>query len=312
MKKQNLIKLITKAKTSFLMMTMILGVFAISAFAVDRRVDMQGSTATIPKGNTVERSLRRIPAKTAGQLRLRLKWHAVNVVPTFNRLTVRLRRGSRTLSTRTCYSYHANKSPKCTINYAVSQTEANRNGVWNIQVTNNSGFEVMGFDVEKGSDINPFVPSFRSVFRYTPTPPACSAVTRNLNMQGSTATIPKGNTVDRTLYGVRKSRGVILLRAKWHAVNVIPTFNRLRVQLLKPNGSVASTKTGYSYHASGKSPRMIIRYNVTTADANLSGTWKLRVQNNSGFEVMGFDVEKGSDVNPFVPSFKSTYRNSCP
>lgn len=302
------------AKSILLITTMILGIFAASAFAVDKRIDMQGSTATIPTGNTVTRSLYRIPSNQAGQIRLRLKWHAVapSPRPVFNRLRVRLKHGNTILVTRNCYSYHSDKSGKCVINQTITQTEANRSGPWSIEVTNNSRLQVIGFDVEKGSDRIPLVPSFRSVFRYTATTTACSTATRTIDMQGSTATIPKGNTVTRTLYKVSKSKGVILLRAKWHAVNPIPYFNRLSVKLIKPNGQVARSKTAHSFHNKQGKSKMVIQYQVTAADAALSGNWKIQVQNNSGLEVIGFDVEKGSDINPFVPSFKSTFKGVCP
>ena len=307
MKKQDLIN----PKTTMLFLTMILSIFALTAFAVDKRIDMAGSTATIPKGNTVTRSLYRIPSRQAGQIRLRLKWHAVNPIPVFNRLRIKLTHGNRTLITRNCYSYHAKKRGKCVFNQTVTQTEANRSGPWRLEVTNNSGFQVIGFDVEKGSDPIPLVPSFRSVFRYTPASAACSSATRTINMQGSTATITKGNTVTRTLYRISKSKGVILLRAKWHAVNPVPYFNRLSVKLIKPNGQTARSKTAYSYHNNQGKSKMVIQYQVTPADAALSGNWKIQVQNNSGLEVIGFDIEKGGDVIPLVPNFKSTYKANC-
>ncbi|NNE98618.1 MAG: hypothetical protein HKN25_06325 [Pyrinomonadaceae bacterium] len=298
-------------KTNLLALAMTLFFLAGAAQGVDRRIDMAGSTATIPKGNTVTRSLYRIPANTAGQIRLRLKWHAVNPVPYFNRLTIRLKHGNRTLLTRRCFSYHSNKRPRCAYNFTVTQAEANRSGTWRIEATNNSGLEVIGFDVEKGADPIPLVPRFTSVFRYTPAAPACSESTKTLNMQGSTVTIPKGNTVTRNLYRVGKSKGIILLRAKWHAVNPVLYFNRLSVRLIKPNGQTARTKNAFSYHNNQGKTKMVMRYDVTDADANLTGTWKIRITNNSGLEVIGFDIEKGSDPIPLVPNFKSTYRNRC-
>ena len=294
-------------------MALTLALFAGAALAVDKRIDMEGSTATIAKGNTVVRNLYRIPPNTAGQIRLRLKWHAVNPVPYFNRLSVSLRHGSQVMRSRTCYSFHSNKpaSSKCIIDFNVSQTEANRTGRWNIRVTNNSGLQVIGFDVEKGNDNLPMVPQFRSVFRYTEAAPACSESTKSLYFSGSTITIPKGNTVTKTIYRVGKSRGVIFLRAKWYAVNPVPFFNPLSVALIKPNGQVARSRTAYSYHNKAGKPKMVIRYDLSNADAQLSGNWKIRIRNNSGLEVIGFDIKKGNDPNPLVPNFRSTYRNLC-
>jgi hypothetical protein len=189
---------------------------------------------------------------------------------------------------------------------SVSQAEAEKPGNWTIEVTNNSGFEVMGFDIRKGSDINPLVPNFKSV--YTPNCPN----TVNLDMEGTTATITKAGVVNRKLFGISGSGGVLELKAKWHAVHIVPnTFAPLKVELLKPNGTVAKTGTYYSIHAS-QTPKLNFTYNISAADAALIGTWSLRITNNSNFEVIEFNIEKSSDINPLVPSFKSTYKANCP
>ncbi len=297
----------TKVKTYILTMTMILGVFAGMAFADDIRIDMQGGTATVPKGNTVNRDLRRIPRGIPGEIRLRLKWHAVNILPVFNRLRIQLRHGSRVLRTFNCYSMHANRNPKCRINYTVSLAEANRSGNWSLRITNNSNYEVEGFDVEKGSDVNPFVPSsVRSIYR-----PNCPR-TVNLDMQGTTLTLKKGNTQTLDIYRVGKAAGTIRLSAKWHADNILPVrFPPLNIQLLKPNGRVAlSRRNVHSVHSSGQFPRKFrVTYNVSAADAQLNGRWKIRVTNNSNYEIKGFNIEKGSDI--LVKPFRSTYKANC-
>jgi hypothetical protein len=305
MKRQNLTQLLTNTKTAFLTMAMILGLFAGATFADNINLNMQGSTATIPKGNTVTRNLYNIPSGIPGTLRLKLKWHAVNVFPTYNRLKIQVKHGNSTLKTTSCYSMHANKSPKCSITMSISQTEANKSGTWKIIATNNSGFEVVGFDIEKGSDINPLVPGFKST--YTPNCPS----TVNLDMEGSTLTLTKGSMQFRKIYGIGKSAGVLKLKAKWHAINVLPTYSPLSVQLLKPNGQVAKSGTYYSVH-SNKSPKLNYVYNISAADAALPGTWKLKITNNSAFEVTGFNIEKESgEINPLVPSFFSSYKATC-
>lgn len=280
--------------------------FAGTAFADDINLDMEGTTATVPKGNTVIRKIFGVP-KFGGSLKLRYKWHAISpILNTFNPLKVIVKHGTTTLSTKsTCYSTHSNLA-KCDVTLTISQAEAEKTGNWTIEVTNNSAFEVMGFDIRKGSDINPLVPSFKSV--YTPNCPN----TVNLDMEGTTATITKGGVVNRKIYGIGKSAGAMVLRAKWHAVNIIPnTFSPLKIELLKPNGSVAVSGTYYSFH-SNKTPKLDLSYNVSATDAALSGTWSLRITNNSNFEVIEFNIEKASDINPLVPSFKSTYKAKCP
>lgn len=305
MTKLNLNQLLINAKTAILTMTMILGMFAGAAFADNINLNMQGSTATIPKGNTINRNLYNIPNGIPGTLRLKLKWHAVNILPTYNRLNIRVKHGNTTIKSSNCYSIHSNKSPKCSMTVTISQAEANKSGTWKIYATNNSGFEVMGFDIEKGSDINPLVPNFKST--YTPNCPS----TVNLDMEGTTLTLTKGSTQYRKIYGIGKSAGVLRLKAKWHAVNVLPTYNRLSVQLIKPNGQVAKSGNYYSIH-SNKSPKLNYVYNITSSDAALPGTWKLKITNNSGYEVMGFNIEKeNGEINPLVPKFFSSYKAGC-
>ncbi len=305
--KTNLNTILVNAKTLVITMAMILVALAGTSFADDINLDMEGSTATIPKGNTVNRKLYGIPSGIPGTLKMKMKWHAVHIIPnTFNPLKVELRHGSSVLKTTTCYSIHSNKSPKCNFTFNVSQTEANKSGNWSLRVTNNSNYEVFAFNIEKASDINPMVPNFKSV--YTPNCPS----TINLDMEGTTLTLGKGNTQTRKIYGIGKSAGVLRLKAKWHALNIIPnTFNPLKIELLKPNGQVARTGTYYSIH-SNKTPKFDYTYNISAADAALPGTWSLRITNNSSFEVLAFNIEKeGGEINPMVPSFKSTYKANC-
>lgn len=295
-------------KKTFLTLATILTIFAGLALADDITLDMEGTTATIPKGNTVTRKIFGIP-QFGGTLKLKFKWHAVNLIPnTFNRLNIVVKHGTTTLETQNgCYSRHSDKTPKCDVNINVTQDEADDNGNWVLIITNNSDQEVIGFDIRKGGDINPFVPNFNSV--YTPNCPN----TVNLDMEGTTLTLPKGNTAERKIFGIDNAPGVLRLKAKWHAVNLIPnTFNSLKIQLLKPNGDVAVSGTYYSIH-SNKSPKFDITYNITAADAALTGDWKLKITNNSNDDVIGFNIEKESgDINPLVPNFFSSYKATCP
>ncbi|MEZ5308947.1 MAG: hypothetical protein R2684_17515 [Pyrinomonadaceae bacterium] len=283
----------------------ILAIGTLSVFADTINLNMQGDTASIPKGNTIDRNLYGIPAGIPGSIRLKLKWHAVNVLPTYNVLKVQLMHGSTILKSTNCYSMHSNKSPKCDFTIPVSQTEASKSGAWKLRVTNNSAFETMGFDIEKGGDINPLVPNFKTY--YTPNCPD----TVNLDMEGTTLTLTKGNTQTRKIYGIAKLPGMLRLKAKWHAVNILPTYNILRVELRRPNGSVAKSGNYYSIH-SNKSPKLNFSYNISASEAAQSGNWSLRVTNNSSFEVTGFNIEKESqDLNPLVPNFFSSYKATC-
>ncbi|MEZ5429164.1 MAG: hypothetical protein R2747_23155 [Pyrinomonadaceae bacterium] len=297
---------LTSAKTLVVTIAMILTVLTGAALADNINLDMQGSTATVPKGNTVDRNIYGLPTGIPGTLKLKMKWHAVNIIPnTFNRLKIQVLHGSTVLKTTNCYSLHSNKSPKCNFTMSVSQTEANKAGTWKLRITNNSNFEVTEFNIEKGNDINPFVPSFKSI--YTPNCPS----TVNLDMEGTTLTLTKGSTQYRKIYGIGKSAGVLRLKAKWHAVNILPTYNKLTVQLIKPNGQIAKSGSYYSIH-SNKSPKLNYTYNISASDAALPGNWKLKITNNSNFEVTGFNIEKESgEINPLVPNFFSSYKANC-
>lgn len=304
MKNVNLNQILNGTKSLVLTVTTVLAVLTGTAFADNINLDMEGTTATIPKGNTVERRIFGIPSGIPGDLKLKMKWHAVNIIPnTFNSLKVQVLHGSSVLKTTTCYSIHSNKSPKCDFTVAVSQNEANNSGVWKLKVTNNSNDEVIGFNIAKESgEINPLVPSFKSV--YTPDCPS----TVNLDMEGTTLTLGKGNTQERRIFGIGAANGDVVLKMKWHAVNIIPnTFNSLKVEVL--NGSnVVATRTCFSIH-SNKSPKCEFSFDSGNRPAN---QWKLRVTNNSNDEVIGFNIAKESgDINPLVPSFKSTYKANC-
>lgn len=302
-------KFYNAAKRTILSMVAGLIIFTGMALADDIKLDMEGTTATVPKGNTVTRKIYGIP-NYGGTLKLRFKWHAVNLIPnTFNPLKVIVKHGATTISSKSaCFSTHSNKSPKCDVNLNVSQQEAERSGNWTIVVTNNSNDEVIGFNIEKSGDINPLVPNFKSV--YTPNCPD----TVKLDLEGAgTTTITKGGTVTRKIFGIGNTAGVLRLKAKWHALAVIPnTFNGLKIELLKPNGTVARTGTYFSLH-SNKSPKFDLAFNISQADAQMPGNWSLRITNNSNFEVIGFNiVRESAEVNPLVPAFFSTFKANCP
>ncbi|MCA1600740.1 MAG: hypothetical protein LC776_03500 [Acidobacteria bacterium] len=280
-------------------------VFAGTALADDIPLDMEGtSTATIPKGNTVTRKITGIPAGIPGTLKLKLKWHAVSLIPnTFNQLRIELKHGSSTVIAATnCFSFHSNKTPKCTFDKAISVAEANRAGDWNLTVTNNSDQEVIGFNIARESgELNPLVPNFRSV--YTPDCPD----TVNLDMEGTTLTLTKGSTQSRAINGVGNADGVMRLKLKWHAVAPPQTFNFLKVEVLNGSDSV-KTSTCFSIH-SNKTPKCDFTIDTGGRPGN---QWKLRITNNSNYEVIGFNIQKEStDPNPLVPRFNSTYKANC-
>ena len=299
---------IARAKRFFLIAALAVCVLTGSAFAAAKNIEMQNAPASINANSNKTRNLYAIPNGTIGKIRLKFKWHAIETgvigygVPIKTKLKIALRHGSRTLATKNCYSKHWKSPPTCDINYKVDITEANRTGNWNIKTTNNSGHRAFGFDVRKGTDINPFVPQFKSTFIFSP----CSAQYKTIRSVGSAKSIVSGDVQLMQLRGIGQYPGALAFKIKWHSRSRSPVD--LKVKLTRPNGSVATTKTAKSAHLTS-GPRMIFAHQVSVADAALSGRWTIQVQNNSGTNVTGFDVERGRGV---TSSIRSTYKASCP
>jgi hypothetical protein len=106
----------------------------------------------------------------------------------------------------------------------------------------------------------------------------------------------------------------MVLKMKWHAVNIIPnTFNRLNIEVFDTKGNRLSALSGsfFSLH-SNQTPKYDRTFQITEANLGGNQPWKIKVTNNTAFEVISFNIEKGSDINPMVPSFRSTYKAKCP
>lgn len=307
MSKQEVNRLFCNAKITFCTAVFFLGIFAGAVFAGDFELDMEGETATIPKGNTVERKIYGIPNGIPGVIKLKLKWHALNELPAYNLLVIKLKHGNFVIKTVNCYSIHSNKTPKCDFTVAVSQSEADRQGDWKLVIKNNSAYEVIGFNTEKGNDTNPLVPDFKSSYSAN-----CPGAV-DLDLEGTTLTLLKGSTQYRKLYGIKKAEGILRLKAKWHPVSHLPVFNKIAIQLIKPNGETAKSGEYYSIHApQNKNPKFDITYQITSSDAAYPGNWRLKVTNNSNFEIKGFNIEKEiSENNSTVPDFFSSYEIKC-
>ena len=152
----------------------------------------------------------------------------------------------------------------------------------------------------------------------------------NLDMEGDVA-INAGSNATRALRGrpmvgnpsaeLLAGTGSFRIRAKWHTdpLDLNPlhfgNYFRARVELIRPNGSVAASETGFSRHApADRTPKIDFSYTVTPADAAMTGAWRVRVNNLTGNpRIVGFDVEKGL-VDPLAPAlanFSSTFSPGC-
>jgi hypothetical protein len=152
----------------------------------------------------------------------------------------------------------------------------------------------------------------------------------NLNLEGDVA-LNAATDITRTLAGYNLTggseralvagTGTFRIRAKWHTdpLDLNPlhfgNYFRTKVELLKPNGTVAAAETGFSGHApADRTPKIDFSYTATDADQRMSGAWRIRVSNLAGnARIVGFDVEKGlvDPLAPTLPGFNSTFAASC-
>ncbi len=156
-----------------------------------------------------------------------------------------------------------------------------------------------------------------------------AAGTVDLDMEGNTVTLASGAQRTRALAGfdflhtsssrglIANTEGVMRIKAKWHTTTDVfnpATFNefhRLRVELLRPDGTVAVNQNRFSQHAPvAAASKVNIVYTLTPDDARLTGAWRLRITNN-GLRIEQFDIERGLDPNLAVPSFRSTFSPQC-
>jgi hypothetical protein len=110
--------------------------------------------------------------------------------------------------------------------------------------------------------------------------------------------------------------GRFRIKAKWHTdpadVLHFGTFEKLKVELLRPDGTTAASETGFSQHApADKTPKVDFGYTVATADDVMPGDWVLRITNDSDVRVVDFDIDRGIDPNPAMPNFTSTFTARC-
>lgn len=275
----------------------------------DFKISIAGGNLVVPKNRSVQRRLYGNDTSYSGILLLRIAWVTENPpeqllqtkTPQFRKLEFQLKKGATTIKTMDCFSHLSPSkfTPKCVYSIPVSKSIAQAAGNWSLKISNKSDRAAAMF-VMAGS-----------VFKVN-----CPAAT-SIGISGGKFSIPYGGqTRVKKLLLSGNSTGIkhgrIRLRAKWHVDRVIPTFNKLKIELLKPNGQVAKTGNYYSYHVKDRSPIFDITYDVSKNDGMLQGDWKLRVTNYSGFNVVGFNIEKGSsEISPLVPHFTSTFKAFC-
>jgi hypothetical protein len=198
---------------------------------------------------------------------------------------------------------------------AIDDTEADASGDFKLRVTNENNDDIGGFNILKElTDVNPTVAGIESTYERT-----CNITYPYLRGSSNSAvesglSVGRNSTVetDIVILGMGQGEGGRLhIKAKWHGLSLDPSrtsFHPLKVEVLY-NGSVVKSDTGYSIHANEKGTTNKIDMIINIGANQLWGDWKLRIINEEA-PATGFNIEKGSDLNPFVQNFKSTY-NPC-
>jgi hypothetical protein len=113
------------------------------------------------------------------------------------------------------------------------------------------------------------------------------------------------------------SPGIVRILARWHT-DPADSANRDkgfkgRVELLRPDGSVAASKTGYSQDASkADMPKVDFEYRVKARDLALPGAWRVRFKNTTtAVRFVDLGIAKGSDTDASAPAFTSTFTPGC-
>jgi hypothetical protein len=127
--------------------------------------------------------------------------------------------------------------------------------------------------------------------------------TRAVNVEGALITLDKGTEVTKKFGGSQGlGQGRVELRATWlHACFGIPCPGavRLKFELLRPDGSVADSDSGFSYHEAASMDRLRLVYQVPEA---IPGQWKIRLTNNTSDDVMNIDFDSSQAKRHFTPS----------
>ncbi len=300
-----------KTATKFLGLFFIVGLaFCGIVLADTQNLFLEGGKFSIDSGGTIERLISGMTGHP-GRIRLKAGFHVDQGIGEYEKVRIEIKKGSQIVYTGSCYSIHApsDRTPKCDLTINITSAMITSPDNYVLKVNNNSGKRIRDFAIRK-LGFEPLMPDFQSTW----TPDCPSSI--NLDMEGSPFILEKGDSKTRDLTGVVRKEGRITILAKWHTATLIPNvFVKLKIELLRPDGSVAKSVSYYSFHApTDKSPRFgvsLMSHEMTQSDAGMSGKWKIKVTNNSNDKIDGFNIEKGSDGNPYVKSFHSTYKEDC-
>ena len=294
---------------------LIIGILTVSVSARSGfPLSLQDAPLSIPKSSSITRKLVGIPFGIEGTIWFEIKWHVNTFLPTYNSLKIELLHGSTVLKTDQCYSVHSDKTPKCSYSFVFNQAESLKSLDWKLRVTNNSLHDVNGFNVKKEiTDLNPLVRDY-SITVFTP---ICRGRDDDLRLSGYAAfDIAANSAVEQVMQILYGQPGVLNIKAKWHTEGfmnvreaITPTYLDLKLSLFDEAGALVKETTCFSYH-SPKTPKCSFSANVPPGGSDRR-QWKLRIENRHSTKITGFDIRKGSDLNPLVPGFVSTFKPNC-
>jgi hypothetical protein len=285
---------------------------SVAAHGASMPLSLQDAPLSISKGSSVTKKITGIPFAVQGKIYFKVKWHAENLLPAYNRLTIKLLHGSTEMMTKTCYSVHSPEGDKCYFEFAVTQAESLKALDWKLVVTNGQSHHVTGFNIRKElTDVNPLVPNIQSIFV-----PSC--VAQQLVLSGVDAfPVARASTVEQSMRIFSALPGTIRLRAKWHTEGAPfesreifqQTYVDLKLTVLNENGATVKTESCFSIH-SPKTPKC--SFTVSVPRGTDTRHWKLRVENRHSVNLLGFNIWRElTDLNPLVPNFESTFTPTC-
>lgn len=114
----------------------------------------------------------------------------------------------------------------------------------------------------------------------------------NISVEGIAFNLSKDNHASKRIGNNNsfKHPGVLSIRASW-THNPLAQALALKFELVRPDGSVAKSFTGYGTNSNGN-PKLDFSYNLTVMDVKQNGVWQLRVSNNTEHEIL--------EINPQI------------
>ncbi len=107
-----------------------------------------------------------------------------------------------------------------------------------------------------------------------------------VDVEGQSISLVKGGQTTKNIGNADSFNhpGVIVVRASWldSLVNLVLP---LKFELVRPDGSIAKTLIGYGMNSNGN-PRLNFSHNITVSEAKQKGVWKLRISNNTEYDII--------------------------